>query len=146
MIDPKTLTREQAQNIKDHLEAAKKLLEMEGGWIKGAYAKNSEGVRVLTDSANACSFCSLGALYRICEDRDMGKAYEHVGLASGVLELILHRKGHRGWDSGFAGDEPHLAGFNDHYRTTHAMVLKLFQDGIDELGTILSQPPSAGGG
>lgn len=57
------------------LRAAKKLIENENNWIKGAFALDDEDNEVLGNDKKACKFCSLGALQCVQNTRELPSLY-----------------------------------------------------------------------
>lgn len=66
------------QTTLEILKAARKLLEPEGSWTKGFFARSSANKPVEVESDLACKFCTLGAIKKVLaesgEDED-GVAY-----------------------------------------------------------------------
>lgn len=91
----------------EQLRAAKALIDTPGKWIKGDYARDSKGRSCLTGSDTAACFCSRGALKAATGQ-----------FSNGPLERVVPR--------GFRS----LVDFNDHKGTTHADIMKVFDDAI----------------
>ncbi len=66
---------------------ARELIEGEGKWCQGAYAKNGQGWPVSEFSPNACSWCLLGAILKlsVCENREI--THEVVSLLVKALKV-----------------------------------------------------------
>lgn len=60
------------------LKAAKKLIENEENWIKGAYALDNEDNEVFGNDKKACKFCSLGALQCVQNTTDLPSLYTYL--------------------------------------------------------------------
>lgn len=51
--------------VADVLERAANLIEPEGAWLRGQYAKSAEGNYRAPIAPDACRFCSVGAIAKI---------------------------------------------------------------------------------
>lgn len=100
-------------SVKETLVEARKLIEEEKNWVKGAYKR--EGI-----FPRSPLFCAVGTL------REIDGEYE--GLARKALGQALQGNGPtgNGWYS--------VPRFNDHPNTTHADILALFDRAIAAQG------------
>jgi hypothetical protein len=57
-----------ADHIADTLDRAADLIEPEGAWTQGWFARDERGRGVLEDAAEAVCFCIFGALMRVSQD------------------------------------------------------------------------------
>jgi hypothetical protein len=103
---------------------AKKLIENADNWLKGCYAENKQGRPVGPLDSAACKFCSAGAIQKITKLSligDGGSAdYCHILMKNTKLAITTYNSDLR------------LMDFNDSPATTHAMVMQVWQDAIDE--------------
>jgi hypothetical protein len=51
---------------KELLTKAKKLIDKPKNWTQGAFARNEINIAVPVSAPNACQFCLLGAIERVC--------------------------------------------------------------------------------
>lgn len=56
------------KSVSEILNAAADLLEQPGAWTQGTLARNETGAKVENESPAACSFCVLGAIYKVAPD------------------------------------------------------------------------------
>ena len=73
------------KKIVNILKKAKKLLSHKGAWTRGTFARNERGHDVDYNSAEAVSFCLLGALHKITLHKhkiaDADREYDNYKLA-----------------------------------------------------------------
>jgi hypothetical protein len=67
--------------------------KIETSWTQHAAAKNADGDRVAASSAEACSFCSAGALDSVCISlsehySQYVQAFSHLRQAAGAASVI----------------------------------------------------------
>lgn len=58
-----------SRSIADALEAAATLIEPEGKWTQGVFARDINGNPVRCEGPDAKCFCAIGALYRVSGSR-----------------------------------------------------------------------------
>jgi hypothetical protein len=51
---------------KELLTKAKKLIDKPKNWTQGAFARNEINIAVPISAPNACQFCLMGAIERVC--------------------------------------------------------------------------------
>lgn len=92
---------------------AKGLIKNPDNWIKGAIARNKDGITYENAlSPEACKFCSIGAIQRIT-----GK----VNFSEDALRALRMQTAKLGVD---------VVSYNDSPRTTHKMIMALFKKAI----------------
>jgi hypothetical protein len=94
------------------LVAARTLISDPGRWAQGTYAKDTNGRSVWPDSAEACCWCSVGALNRTHASTQIRVEAAHA-LGETVKQSVVD--------------------FNDRIETTHADVLAAFDAAIARL-------------
>jgi len=87
--------------------------KIEGGWIKGWFARDKKGKRVSVGDSAACNFCLSGALY---DDKNWLPEVEVTSRRYLVRSLPK--------------DYDNIVGFNDDPKTTKQMVLDLIDEAI----------------
>ncbi|MDI3261174.1 MAG: hypothetical protein QJR02_15925 [Sinobacteraceae bacterium] len=65
------------------LTRARDLVARPGGWTQEEGARDDMGRPVPVFSPDACSFCSMGAIARACEDRHFEKGWDILRTALG---------------------------------------------------------------
>jgi hypothetical protein len=95
------------------LQAAKAKIADRKNWIKDGFSKNASGIIVPSTDKNACKFCVVGALNAVVGNLDSNS------LAHELLQEAAQRQGYLG-----------PMAFNDHDRTSHPMVLNLYDRAI----------------
>jgi hypothetical protein len=98
-----------AMGLADIYRRAADLIEPEGAWTKGSYARDEHGKQVFFRDSNAVCFCAIGALTRIDP---------------------LHSCNSTQGFEGFL-DVPSLAGWNDAPERTQAEVVAAFRAAAD---------------
>lgn len=93
------------------LKAAKAKIADRSRWCKNAFAKNKIGYVVPSDWDAAYSFCALGAI-----NSTVGGSF------SNAHDLLYEASRRMGYDG--------VADLNDHARTSHPKVLKLYDNAI----------------
>lgn len=96
------------------LMKARELIAEEQHWCRRHFARDKHGAAVPYASAQACQFCSLGAVYAV-EEAD---GYEGMHSATEWLDKVANRCGAT------------MISFNDSRTTTHADVLRVFDEAI----------------
>lgn len=102
----------------DVLIEAKKLIQNPKNWIKEHYSTDKDGQVLGTGNLDiSCKFCSIGALQKVLKNDNFRKS------SSAYFLLGLHTQEQY---------KMRVAEFNDCPSTTHQMIMKLWQDTIDE--------------
>ena len=118
------------------LTGARDLLADESRWVQGPIAENAAGEEVHATAADACTWCSLGALYKefydVFPDHDSAPHSEKIAQASIQDSTLEYLREHivRHTDEIF--DD--IAYYNDHECHDHGDVLAVFDLAIEGLG------------
>lgn len=102
----------------EQLRAAKALIDTPERWTKKVFARNAAGFGVDVDNPDAVCFCSLGAIAKVV-DHDPREVWIGCG-----IELP------RNYLEQAAGGFRFVTDINDDHDTTHADIMKLFDDAI----------------
>lgn len=97
-------------NTVEVLEAARDLISQPERWTQGVYARSATDVPSDVESMEACKFCSVGAVLRVC-----GLASRDA-MSPGQRALVA------------LGGVTHILRFNDKH--THSEVLDAFNKAI----------------
>lgn len=104
--------------VAELLKAARKVIEKPENWTQRVLARNVVGSEVDTDSAEACRWCTMGALFRVLDERNgcdnlINRSRPFLNKAAQQLSLLP-------WDCAESYNDSH----------THAEVLALFDKAI----------------
>lgn len=104
------------------LKQARDLIGTPGKWCKKTMARNQEGNGVANWDTNACAWCAVGACLRVCGDSTNSQVFVSKTPIYSFLCKAMEKK------YGLLADT--LAEFNDLPKTTHDMIMGLFNDAI----------------
>jgi hypothetical protein len=100
------------------LSAAADLIEPEGRWTKGAFARDQAGHIVQVESQNASCFCVAGAIYKVAGRRQSTRVGRLIDQLSAPLQAGGRYRG--------------LADFNDHPERTQAEVVSALRQAAEK--------------
>jgi hypothetical protein len=106
-----------SEKVVETLKAAR--AKVEAGWTQRSAARDADGLQCGWADASACSFCAMGALWRVAT-----KA--HLSEATDILERAL--------DGAGAGPGMSVISFNDSPYRLKEDVLKLYDVAIEIAG------------
>ena len=75
-------------SVRDDLHEVRALLE--GGWCRGSFAMDDSGKKENPDSPDACRFCLVGAVLRVCRSgtREIGEIVRALEKELGSHDLV----------------------------------------------------------
>jgi hypothetical protein len=91
-------------DVADILRSAADLIEPEGAWTKGAFARCNDGIAIFYTSPDACSWCVSGAIRKVAEDSMIEAQFVLNHFARYVRCGVVSR-----WNDVQNGPEPILA-------------------------------------
>lgn len=97
--------------VGDVLDDAANLIEPEGKWTQGCYARDADGNMVLPSDEIAHCFCALGAISRVCEDK-AGGSYFNLYIRARAI-----------WAAQLDLEPSSVTTFNDGFGRTQAEVI-----------------------
>jgi hypothetical protein len=112
------------KTAKDILVEAKSLIINPENWLKGTFARNVSGQSCFELDADACQFCSAGAIYKAAHvaagKKESAADAPRSFMSKAISELDL--------------DHWTIAGFNDGPLVSHSDVMKAFDRAIELAG------------
>lgn len=101
----------------DILKEVREIIGEEKNWCQGAFAKDKHGLSVFETSDEACTFCLLGAFWRVASKHKFRYAERQP------IRQLLRKQLPKGWSGS-------LDSFNDSH--THKEVLAIVDAAIVE--------------
>ena len=112
------------------------------GWCQRAFARTAEGIGVRSHNPNACSFCTLGAIYAVVDVLPVSiRYYDLCALSDAVtnaLNVAIKKSGTKGIPYSTQNSES-IARWNDYPERTKEEVLAVYDSAIQAESAISSE-------
>lgn len=121
------------QPVLEMLRRARTRIAAPEQWVRGTAAKDKDDTHVIASSEKACKFCMLGALWAERSTRGVGEKFRALSNIVSNAEIQLAASLAALHTAYYMSSPDDIADFNDHYTTTHDMVLAVYDHAIQAL-------------